>query len=60
MYQQPKLEFYGTLRELTQVGTGTPVDAVFVNGVPGNPGGGPFNEFCDQVGTNPPTNCHFS
>jgi len=62
MYQQPKLEFYGTLRELTQIGFGGPTDVAFVNGVPSGTGPGGHNLVC--TGTSPfiPPNgeCHFS
>lgn len=36
MYQKPKLEYYGTFRELTHVGASGPTDGVPVTGITGD------------------------
>lgn len=38
MYQEPKLEYYGTFRELTQIGVVGPTDNITILGSPGSVG----------------------
>lgn len=52
MYKEPKLEYYGTFRELTQIGVVNVSDGIPVSGSPGSVGS---NFVCEAAHIDPVT-----